>query len=148
MPFTRSTAGPQELPIPQAAIREVNLFADLFIVTDGTTSWFDRPLDIPELTRMGPYLAGITAVTSSKNNTANFEWKLSTIWSPDGVDWSAPTDLFGALSSGPGVAIQGEFTTRTAMGPYMQYLLSVRNTTGGAAESAFVSCTGYFRFLT
>ncbi len=148
MPFARRTAAPQELPLPQAAVREFDLFADLFIATDGTTNWFDHPLDLPELTRLGPYLAGVTAVTTSKNDTDYFEWKVTCRWSPDGVQWSAPADLFGSLSSGPGFAIQNEFTTRTAMGPYMQYSLSVKNASGALTESALVSCTCYFRFLT
>lgn len=148
MPLPRSTASAQDLPIPQAAIREIDLFRDLFVATDGTTNWFDHPLDLPELTRLGPYLAGITAVTTSKNDTDYFEWKVSVRWSPDGVQWSTPADLFGALTTGPGFAIQNEFTARTSMGPYMQYALSVKNTSGTDPESALVSCTCYLRFLT
>jgi hypothetical protein len=148
MVIPRNTTDTRKLPIPQAAVRAVTLFLEQAVATDGTTTYFDFPLDLPEIADWGPNVAGITAVTTSHSNTANFEWKVTTRWSFDGVEWSSSTDLFAGLSAGPGPAIQNEFTDRTKMGPRMQFALAVRNSAGGAPESAVVSCIGYFRFLT
>lgn len=148
MGIRRPAQNQSPLPIPQSNVRVVQFFAERPVQTDGTTSWREIPLDVPETVEWGPYLEQIIAVTESRNDTTNFQWKVVLYWSMDGSEWSGPTDLFSALSSGPGRAVQTAFTTKAQMGPKMRYALAVSNSTDTNVEAAEVSCSCYFEFLT
>lgn len=137
---------PQKVPFRDLHTRVVPFLADQPVSTDATTNFRYIPIDLPEVAEWGPYLMEIVAAIETRNVTANFEWKIVHYWSMDGSEWEGPTDLFGALSSGPGRAIQTAYNTRTKFGPLMRFALAVRNTTGSAVESAEVSCTCYFDF--
>lgn len=148
MGIRRPTQDASRPPIPQSNVRVVQFFAERLVQTDGTANWREVPIDAPEVLPWDPYLFQIVPVTESRNDTANFEWKVVVYWSMDGSEWTGPTDLFAPLSAGPGRAIQSAFTDASKMGPQMRYAVAVRNSGGGAIESAELSCSCYFEFRT
>jgi len=108
------------------------------LTSNGTTTWINCDLDLPELAHLGPWLESITVITNTVGATTNHSWKVVFYWGVDGRNWNGSYDLFAAIVAGTGSAIQAAYTTTTNFGPILKFALAVRNNTGAALESATV----------
>ncbi len=106
-------------------------------------------LDLPpgDMAGYGPYLTSITAHVQADARTANFQWKVVSYWSIDGVNWSTASDVFAYVSTGT-PSIQAPFTDVAKLGIKMRYALVCKPSSGTAREQAFVTCVLAFEFKT
>ncbi len=112
---------------------------------DASEMVFDLPTG--DMAAYGPYLSSITGHFQTDARTANFQWKLVSYWSIDGVSWSAAADVFAwVTSSTPTIA--PPFTDAAKLGIKMRYALVCKPISGTAREQGQVSCALAFEFKT
>ncbi len=134
------------MPAPSNKIKVVGLVQKLMLQTNGVDgSTITTELDTPNLTGLGPYVAGITAHSLLEQYSTNFKWKVVFFWSFNGITWSSPVDLF-AFSTTGGQVIHTAYTDATKLGLHMRYGLACAPSSGTNREWGTVSVALAFEF--
>ena len=126
-------------------IEVVQLFYKKQLLTDGSTSLSYMDIEKDEIASYGPYLAGITLMTSTENRTTNHNYKVVYYWSLDGRQWSSPVDLCSVIG-GSGDLIHPEVTDQTKLGLHLRFAIGQANSSGTNPERAVSSAWLVLRF--
>lgn len=126
-------------------VRVVPVVTQYLLNSDASTTWIYIDLDLPEVALWGPYLESITAHCDTVNRTPQFQWKIVTYYSTDGVKWSQASDVFAAITAN-GPSIPAAYTGVQTFGLHLRFALAASNISGTAAEHAFVTCALAFQF--
>ena len=59
------------MPIPNQKVLVIPLFMDLFLQTDGTTSYVHTEIECPQIEGLGPYIEEMSCLTVTRNRTVS-----------------------------------------------------------------------------
>jgi hypothetical protein len=117
----------------------IELFVDLFLQTDGTTSYVYVELDRPELEELGPYIESMYLMTVTHNRTTGHNWTVGIIGSNTGRTWTTPVAIATDISANGEVPTALYRTQSTWAYRRIKALAACKNTGAGSRESASVS---------
>ena len=125
----------------QPPVRIVQLCTQQTLFTTGATTWVPRVFSPKALRNIGPFIKSVTAYAQCADRSSNFEYKVTGAYSYDGESWTPFSGDILASQNTDGDVNSAPYTTTTDFGLYVQFVVSVQNTTGSAMENGVVSVT-------
>ena len=126
---------------PMAKTLVIPLFEDLFLRSDGTTSYRYVEVEVPDLETLGPQIESMYLCTVTKNHTStDHAWNVALSGSNSGRTWSTPTEILTTDITAEGEAVHAAYTDAQVFGWLrLKVLAATRNASAGSAESGLVS---------
>ena len=116
------------------------LFVEVFLQTDGTTSFTYTEADIPDLEDLGPYIESMYVLSVTRTRTTNHAWNVAITGSNTGRTYNTPVTIISSDVAANGEATHGLYSTpATYSWRRLKAMVGCRNSTGAARESAQVS---------